>query len=622
MSRMKKHIKRTCLLILMLVLVGQSIPHAYAAAELELAENEIDSFAQQYFSEEKLAENKLSSAAMAVVQGGQVVYSEAFGLQNQEERTQATPDGTMFRIGSISKTFVGTAVMQLAEQGKLDMHRDVNDYLPFRIPDTHNRPITLHHLLTHTSGFEEVYLNTVSLDYQNRMPLAEYVKEHVPKRLREPGRAIAYNNYGPTLAAYIVELVSGIPYEQYVGENILRPLAMNDTDLEVREQWLDRLALEYVYKNGRFKPLKIYSEHNFPSGDIIATTVDMAAYMIAHLQEMRGEANVLFKRAEKPIYDRQFTHHPNIPGYAYAFHERLHGGERMLEHGGTMAATNSFMLLSPESNFGLYFVFVGEQSPAKIVDDFLSKFFPEAGVPPEPLEPADVAPSSLAAFEGKYAPNIFPESDFTHFSLMTSDELTVEADGESLRLIGFGEDVAYSPVGEKLFRSAEGDYLVFEGDSVAYAGVVFDKLPWYHVSLSSNTIFLLLALALFLGSAIVFFVRAIAQSVRKVTYVTGGRDLLIAGISASYLFTAFAFVYYIATVDTMFYLNARVPMLLKAAMVSPLIGMLFTAGLLVWAALLWKRSSIFGKIYVPVFIAASCGFLFVMNYYRLAGFHY
>ena len=142
------------------------------------------------------------------------------------KRTPVTPDSTLFRPGSISKLFTWTSVMQLVEQGKLDLSRDVNDYLDFKIPPAFGKPITLRNIMTHTSGFEEAGKDLFVKDAQHMDSLEYYVKNHIPERIFPPGTVPAYSNYATALAGYIVQRVSGKPFEQYVAENIFTPLEM------------------------------------------------------------------------------------------------------------------------------------------------------------------------------------------------------------------------------------------------------------------------------------------------------------------------------------------------------------------------------------------------------------
>ena len=115
--------------------------------------------------------------------------------------------------------------MQLFEQGKLDLDRDVNEYLDYKIPDAFDKPITLKNILTHTPGFEEQIKNLIITD-NSKPNLGQYVKTYIPGRIYPPGTVPAYSNYATAVAGYIVERVSGRPFDEYVNENIFKPLKM------------------------------------------------------------------------------------------------------------------------------------------------------------------------------------------------------------------------------------------------------------------------------------------------------------------------------------------------------------------------------------------------------------
>ena len=172
------------------------------------------------FMPAQLEREDIAGAVIAVVKNGQVLFAKGYGYSDMSKRTPVTTDATLFRIGSISKLFVWTSVMQLVEQGKLDLNRDVNDYLDFKIPPAYGKPITLRNLLTHTPGFEDVWNDMFVRDAHHMYPLGQYLKNHVPVRIFPPGSVPAYSNYGATLAGYIVQRVSGEPFEKYAAENI------------------------------------------------------------------------------------------------------------------------------------------------------------------------------------------------------------------------------------------------------------------------------------------------------------------------------------------------------------------------------------------------------------------
>lgn len=161
--------------------------------------------------------------------------------------------------------------MQLVDQGKLDLHTHINEYVTdFKVPAAFEQPITLHHLLTHTGGFDEDYNGFSVRDYKDFEGLEMYLKEQMPQRIREPGIDIQYSNYGVSLAGYIVQQVSEMPYEEYVAKNIFAPLQMNHSRALLTEDSIDQLALEYAYKNGFYKPLTLYEFNVLPAGSVIA----------------------------------------------------------------------------------------------------------------------------------------------------------------------------------------------------------------------------------------------------------------------------------------------------------------------------------------------------------------
>ncbi|MGE5776114.1 MAG: serine hydrolase domain-containing protein, partial [Chloroflexota bacterium] len=174
----------------------------------------------------KMSENHIPGAVVVVVKDGEVLLSKGYGYADLETRTPVDPEKTLFRPGSVSKLFVWTSVMQLVEQGKLDLNADVNDYLDFTIPDTYPEPITLKTLMTHTPGFEDKGEDLFVIKPENVISLEAYLKKNIPARVFAPGTIGAYSNYGTALASYIVERVSEMPFYEYVETNIFSPLEM------------------------------------------------------------------------------------------------------------------------------------------------------------------------------------------------------------------------------------------------------------------------------------------------------------------------------------------------------------------------------------------------------------
>jgi CubicO group peptidase (beta-lactamase class C family) len=166
---------------------------------------------------QQLERENIAGATISVVKDGKLLFARGYGYADVANKKPVVAEETLFRPGSVSKLFTWTAVMQLHEQGKLDLDRDVNEYLDFKIPDAFGQPITLKNILTHTPGFEEQVKDLFTTGAVSP-DLGQYVKTHIPTRIYPPGTVPAYSNYATALAGYIVERVSGRPFNDYIAE--------------------------------------------------------------------------------------------------------------------------------------------------------------------------------------------------------------------------------------------------------------------------------------------------------------------------------------------------------------------------------------------------------------------
>src|SRR5947208_8005065 len=206
-------------------------PPTQASPVPELTKADFETFLDALIPSQ-LRNRNIAGAVVSVVKDGQVLFQKGYGYADVEAKKPVLPDQTLFRPGSISKLFTATAVMQLVEQGRLDLDRDINDYLDFTIPKTYPEPITLRQLLTHTGGFEETLKNLFVAHESDMKPLRTYLVNQMPARIFPPGQIPSYSNYGFTLAGYIVELVSGETFERYIETHILKPLRMTNSTFD------------------------------------------------------------------------------------------------------------------------------------------------------------------------------------------------------------------------------------------------------------------------------------------------------------------------------------------------------------------------------------------------------
>ena len=231
-----------------------------------------------------IGQRKGAGAVVVVVTRDAEVFAKGYGLADIAGRKPFTADATLVRPGSISKLFAGIAVMQLVDAGRLDLDRDVNDYLDFAIPlPDGGVPVTLRRLLTHRAGFEEHFKGLFSRRREPE-PLGRWLADNLPRRLFPNGDVEAYSNYGVALAGYVVERVSGEPFASYVQRHILDPLGMRHSTF--RQPLPDDLAplMAQGYRAANQPPLGFFETiAASPAGGLSATAADMGRFIRALL---------------------------------------------------------------------------------------------------------------------------------------------------------------------------------------------------------------------------------------------------------------------------------------------------------------------------------------------------
>ena len=331
---------------------------------------------------QQLAREDIAGAVISVVKDGQVLFAKGYGYADVEKRVPVTADNTLFRPGSISKLFTWTSVMQLVEQGKLDLDRDVNDYLDYKVPATYPQPITLRNVMTHTPGFEETVQELFVADAKDLTPLKTYLPAHLPERIFPPGTTPAYSNYATTMAGYIVQRVSGQPFEEYVEQHILNPLGMShSTFRQPLPKDLEPL-MSKGYDVASQPPKKFEFVEAFPAGSSSVTAMDMTHFMIAHLQDGQYEGvQILKPETAKLMHSRQFENLPTMNGMALGFYEETRNGHRIIGHGGDTQYFHSDLHLIPDAQVGFFVSYnsagKGEVSNREAVwRAFLDRYFP------------------------------------------------------------------------------------------------------------------------------------------------------------------------------------------------------------------------------------------------------
>src|ERR1051326_5270875 len=333
----------------------------------------------------QLRNRNIAGAVVSVVKDGQVLFQKGYGYADVEEKKPVLPDQTLFRPGSISKLFTATAVMQLVEQGKLDLDRDVNDYLDFPIPKTYPEPITLRQLLTHTGGFEETLKNLFVVHESDMKPLRTYLLNQMPARIFPPGKVPSYSNYGFALAGYIVARASGEKFVQYIANHILQPLRMTSStfDQPLPPQVAPQISKGYI--SASKKPRDFEFVQAAPAGALSTTAADMTRFMLVFLQNGSVDGvSILKPETVRQMETRQFEFSPMICGLGITFMEYWMNPVRAIGHGGDTVYFHSDMVLVPDAHMGYFISYnsLGKNvggGRGEILRAFMNRYFSNPG---------------------------------------------------------------------------------------------------------------------------------------------------------------------------------------------------------------------------------------------------
>ena len=641
-------------------------------------EETLEGFFDRVF-DEAMARGRAPGAVCVVVDRDGIVFAKGYGVTDVETKRPVDPERTLFRVASISKLVTATCVMQLYEQGRLDLDADVNDYLEaFQLADTFPEPVTLAHLLTHTGGFDDRFVGMAAPTRAARGPLGDYLARRMPPRVMPPGRTASYSNHGMALAGHIVETVSGMPFEDYARVHVFKPLGMEDSAFVLEPRLAAQLATGYDTRGGPLRPEPYGFPQTVPASTLMVTGTDMARFLIAHLRlGAYGGARILDTATAEAMQPQQFTHHPDLPGRTFGFVERFENGLRILQHDGLIWGFKSRVLLVPEKGLGLFVSCSGQSSglPAVATSRFLDRFFPYEA------EPADIQArpgfgDRLRDYAGFYRHNRYVRSTFMKFAIVapqfvpevrvvagpspgmiTLEWMTVPARRWNLAEMepGFfrrvtrrraddglvGRVCQTRPSGASHDRRADdggGEWRLADQGRVAFgrdeSGHVthlfmdtsaYDRIPWYSsrpVTLGAAVVSLAWIILTCIGRLLAAAVRCLRGRESHAGWPASARRL--AGFVCG-LATAFAggFGLFLLTLDP-HTVGYGPPPMLVALLVLPVSSAVFTLPLPLLAAAAWRQGwwGMWGRVHFTLTTVAAVVFLVVLNYWNFLGFRF
>ncbi len=417
--------------------------------------------------------------AAVLVRDGRVVFQSGYGWADLAHRTPIDPARTLFPLGSLSKVLTSVAVLQLAEAGAVDLHADVARYAgPVAIDRSFAAPITLHHLLTHSDGFDVRWLfGAAGHTPQDVPPLAQLLAR-TPRRVYPPGELYHYGDVGMTLAGYVVQQVSREPFADYMDRHVFAPLGMRHSSFRPdRLDFARDRATGYDYDDsGKLVPVPVLYPKATPASGLTGPVADLAPLMIALLRpDQPRSRQVLDPHWLREMTRLQYTQDPRIPGTGYAVYECYRHGHRAMIHGGLVPGYTSVMILLPGENVGLgvaanLFDLV-EAFEGRLVTETIDRFAHPAGAiaPADPPSPPPV--TTPAAPDGLYRCNQYSRFSIDRLAVLAGfvNEIRVESQPDgSLRLRP--DNDRWRPAGRELYQNERtGERIAFRTDAHGHA---------------------------------------------------------------------------------------------------------------------------------------------------------
>ncbi|TNE66191.1 MAG: class A beta-lactamase-related serine hydrolase [Alphaproteobacteria bacterium] len=578
----------------------------------------------------------ISAITVSVVKDGKVIFAKGYGMQDIDKGIPTSADTSTFRIGSTSKLFTWTSVMQQVERGNIDLDADVNTYLKtFQIPATFKEPITMRHILTHTAGFEDGALGyLINYDPTHIMSLQEAMATYIPKRVNKPGAYASYSNYATALAGLIVQNVSGVPFNEYVKQNILDPLGMQHTtfDEPLPEELQGGRTVGYKREMGAEvgQPFELITSFG-PAGAVSSTATDMAKFMMAHLQNGRlGDARILKEETAKEMHSVLFQADKRLPGMLHGFYEEYLNGHRLIGHGGDTFQFHTNMLIDKDEQLGIFTSYAtqtGSKGRNELIPTFYDHYYPE---PVEAITPPADFNERAGEYAGQYQ---FWRQNFSTIERaggILSGGITVAPTGKNtLMIAGLTEPRQYVEIGKDLFRQVDGKTtLAFGRDANGNVqDLYFDFLPFMALSRSpafESSFFKMLMPGLCLLVFLSVFTGWLYRRKEYKTMVSGERTAirLSMGVAGTYLLYLIFLGLIVSSYGMEMY--EHMPTIFGVNQVLTVVALLLTLAVIwyaikAWREGFWRKGR---RVHYSVVAFAAAFMSFYFYYWNILGWQY
>ena len=630
-----KLLRYLILLIILFLTANVYASDVGASANKNIQPGEVEMFADSFF-QSALEDYNIPGAVFAAVENGEVLFARGYGYADLNNSIPVDPEKTMFCAGSVGKLLNWTALMQLYEKGHFELKDDINPYLKkLHIPETFPEPVTFHHLLTHTPGFDDRNTAATPDTLNQLLSLDEYLAWTLPARLRPPGQVTQYSNHGAVISGLLIEDISGLPFDQYVEQNIFDPLGMNYSTFRQPqpESLQPHMATGYHYTNGEHIAQPVRIANVMPAGMGYFSGLNMANFLIAHLQlgEFEGE-RILEQDTATLMHQTQFNNDLRLPGMAYGFIENYKNNRRILWHTGTSPDFHSLLAMIPEENSGFFFSMniVDTRVSGKLLQKFMDYFYPadleEVTPTPEDLDLVD-------RYTGVYRTNWHAHKTLEKLAVLGRDVM-VKANSDGSLLIRFenSPETRWIRTDENLFRKDNTDeYVSFAVDEkgdvyrlhqgsrpiLAYERIAWWETTAFHVSL--QVVVISVFISILVAAIVGRFKRRKAENVREDTEPPSFARLTGNLCSLIHLLFILGFLAIQLKV-----VSGNFDILFYTVLTLPIIMAVLALIITIYAAIAWRKNywGLGGRIHYSLLVAAALANSWFLYYWNLIGYRF
>lgn len=585
-----------------------------------------------------LKSNNIAGATFVLIQDDSIRHINGYGVADLETQKPVDGKSTIFRIGSISKTFVATAVMKLYEEGKLKLDNDINNYLKtFQIEYKFNDSITIKNLLTHTAGFDQRNIGWVVEKEEDIIPLAQYLKKRMPPQIRPAGEIITYSNHGFGLLALIVEEVSDMPFYRYVEKMILEPLEMNSSGFKKKVHLEEYYASSYIQRGGELETDNPVFMQNYPTGSFSSTAADMGNYITMFLNYGNYNGNqILDSSTIIKMTQTGFKQYDEAPwGWLLGFQEHAWKGYKVVRYSGQYQGFTSELVMLPEKKIGFFISInssnmlnsAGHYFLKNFINNLLTDLIPDpiiSGKVKNGLREVGFVEEPLKAFSGTYRHTRYPQKTLDKIAILLgfAQEINIVPSDSTLEIVEWNNRLR--PVSGLMFniggvgyaafsRNANGEIAYFLNNENSY-----HKLKWYE-PLQFQVYWvgsIVLVLLIFIIVSLIFKRYFIPKNRHLVERVNFWLASLIILFLAMFTFSLKI------TEPSEFFIG--IPWLLKIALVLPflIISLELVSFYLLIKAFRFRELGVINLVTQSIVFIVSLVFIPWLLYYNLIGFNY